>query len=140
MSQLLDQIWRNAYAELGTTEIAGQDHEKKILEYHAVTTLKATTDEVPWCSSFACWVVEKSGLKSTKSAAAKSWLTWGVRLETPVRGCVVVTTRKGGHHVGFFDRLSPSGTNVWLLGGNQKNSVCIVPFSVQRVLEFRGPA
>jgi hypothetical protein len=41
-----------AKAELGTTEVPGTQNNPRILEYHATTTLKATTDEVPWCSSF----------------------------------------------------------------------------------------
>jgi len=36
-------------------EIPGSDHNQRILEYHATTTLPsgdAGRDETPWCSSF----------------------------------------------------------------------------------------
>jgi len=51
-----------AVAELGVHEDShpGQ-HNSRILEYHQTTTLKATTDETPWCSSFVNWVMIQSG-------------------------------------------------------------------------------
>lgn len=62
-----------AKAEMGIYEnSAPGKHNKRIIEYHAVTTLKATTDETPWCSSFVNWVVKQAGYKGTDSALAKS--------------------------------------------------------------------
>jgi hypothetical protein len=44
-----------ATQELGVAEIYGDVHNKRILEYHQATRLKATTDEVAWCASFVNW-------------------------------------------------------------------------------------
>jgi lysozyme family protein len=51
-----------AIAELGVHEdsLPGQ-HNARIVECHQSTTLKATDDETPWCSSFANWVMVKAG-------------------------------------------------------------------------------
>ncbi|HEX5760734.1 MAG TPA: TIGR02594 family protein [Thermoanaerobaculia bacterium] len=65
----------------------------RIVEYHRTTSLRATDDEVPWCSAFVNWCMREAGLRGTGSAAARSWLTWGSRLATPRRGCVTVLRR-----------------------------------------------
>jgi uncharacterized protein (TIGR02594 family) len=105
---------------------------KRIVEYHQTTSLKATTDEVPWCSSFVNWVITQVGRRGTNNALAKSWLNWGTTLATARQGAVTVIKKKlrggdaatgstTGFHVGFL--ISSSTTHVRLLGGNQSDSV-----------------
>lgn len=126
-----------ATSELGQKEIDGLAHNKRILEYHKITSLRASSDEVPWCSSFACWVVEQEGVKSPRSARAADWISWGVKLEKPERGCVVLLSRTGGSgHVGFFSH-SEEGL-IFLLGGNQNNEVSVAPFDISRVVAYLG--
>jgi len=122
-----------AEAELGVTENAAPgQHNQRILEFHKATTLRATEDEVPWCSSFVNWVMVESGRTGTRSAAAKSWLNWGSELASPRLGAVTVIKKKGGgadkatgsgsgFHVSFF--VSATDTHLRLLGGNQRHSV-----------------
>lgn len=124
---------RIAYGEQAAKvkEIAGKDHHRRIIEYHATTTLRATTDEVPWCSSFVNWCLKEAGLKGTNSAAAASWLNWGLPLKEPRTGAITVIKHIGrsdastgsstGNHVGFLIGHSKDG--VRLLGGNQGNQV-----------------
>ncbi|MEX0728426.1 MAG: TIGR02594 family protein [Planctomycetaceae bacterium] len=122
-----------AVAEMGVHEnsLPGQ-HNSRIVEYHQTTTLKATTDETPWCSSFVNWVMQQSGRTGTSNALAKSWLNWGVPVTNPTRGVVVVIKKKTpgmtqatgsttGFHVGFFIDLSPA--HIRILGGNQGDQV-----------------
>ena len=40
-----------AKQEVGVKETPGAGDTKRVLEYHATTTLKATSDDVPWCFS-----------------------------------------------------------------------------------------
>ena len=115
-----------AYQEVGVKEVPGLRHNPRILDYHATTTLKATTDEVPWCSSFVNWCMVQAGYTPTRSAAALSWASWGQQIDDPVPGCLVVTKRKGGGHVGFFIRRDVD--YVWMLGGNQSDEVRISMF------------
>jgi len=127
-----------AKGEIGTEEIEGPEAEDRIIEYHAHTTLKATSDEVSWCSSFVNFCVDKSGGKGTHSAAARSWLQWGQEIEDPEEGCIVVLKRgkePWQGHVGFY-----AGENkelVRVLGGNQKNMVCYSWFPKTQVLGYR---
>ena len=128
-----------AERELGVSEVAGGVHNPRIIAYHSATTLKATTDEIPWCSSYACWVMEGSGILSPRSAAARDWLGWGVEIKEPQYGCITVLDRKTRNnprsaHVGFFARAP-----LYLLGGNQRNRVGVDAFDVSRVLGYRMP-
>ena len=136
-----------AEAEVGVHEHAlpGQ-HNQRIVEYHQTTTLKATADETPWCSSFVNWVITKAGYRGTNNALAKSWLDWGSKLETPRVGAIAVIKKKGassdvatgsstGFHVGFF--VSTTAVHLRLLGGNQSDQVKYSSFSLT-AYEVRG--
>lgn len=128
-----------AEKELGQHEIKGPGSNPRIIEYHKSTTLKASTDEVPWCSSFVCWVMQEAGLKSTRSAAARSWENWGDSLKKPEFGCVVILRRgTGGQgHVGLYVGEGPD--HVKVLGGNQGDQVSIVNFNKNKVVAYRWP-
>lgn len=95
-------------------------------------------DAVPWCSAFANWIAWLLRLPRSKSLAARSWLNVGrpVTLENAQPdNDVVVLERDGGGHVGFFAGLE--GDQVLILGGNQKDSVCVEGFPRARVLGVR---
>jgi uncharacterized protein (TIGR02594 family) len=129
-----------ARRELGVSEIAGDEHNPRIIEYHSTTTYRARADEVPWCSSFVNWCVEQSGVAGTDSAAARSWSRWGKSLTQPRRGCIAVfSSSRGPHsgHVGFFERVE--GNHVLVLGGNQSDAVNYSSYSKSRLLGYRWP-
>ncbi len=126
--------------ELGTDEIPGPVHNERILEYHSTTTLNASDDETPWCSSFVNWCMEKAGIEGTDSAAARSWTRWGTKLTSPKKGCIVVYSSRRGPtsgHVGFFDRIE--GNHIVTLGGNQRDSVNYSSYPKGRLLGYRWP-
>lgn len=122
-----------AALELGVHEDSRVGHHNaRIVEYHSATSLKATTDEVAWCSSFVNWVLKQAGHAGSNSALAKSWLNWGNAREAPSPGAITVVKLKGatsdaatgsttGYHVAFF--IEKSTTHVRLLGGNQGDQV-----------------
>lgn len=136
-----DVLWLLALRQaIGTREIAGPKHNPLILEMHATTRLAAKSDETAWCSSAVNWAVTKAGLKGTDSAAAISWLRWGVSLGKPAVGAIVVLTRAPKpdgapqFHVGMVDRVSDDGARIWVLGGNQQNAVTVARRSVGDVV------
>jgi len=126
-----------AKGELGVKEIPGSGDNPRIVEYHQTTTLKATDDAVPWCSSFVNWCLEQAGVRGTKSAAASSWRDWGEELEEGRLGCIVVMRRQGGNHVGFY--MSEDADGVFVLGGNQGDAVNVKHFPWEIVTHFRWP-
>lgn len=130
------------------------EHNKRIIEYHSTTTLKATADETAWCSSFVNWVMGQAGYRGTNSAAAKSWLNWGLGIDPPQFGAVTVifsekirkagqdrggTGSTSGFHVGFF--VSGTSSHVRLLGGNQSKQVKTsnYPLSEWEIKGYRWP-
>lgn len=136
-----DSPWLSiAEAEVGVEEQPGSNHEDRILEYHGTCTLKAKTDEVPWCSAFANWALLQAGIIGTRLANVRSFLNWGQELSEPVRGCIVVLSRgrsPASGHVGFF--VSREGGRVLLLGGNQRNRVSKAWYPGSAVLGYRWP-
>lgn len=126
-----------AEGERGVKEIAGASAHPQIVAYHATTQLKATSDEVPWCSSFVNWVMKQAKYPYTKSAAARSWRDWGVECSLH-EGAIVVFRRKGGHHVGFC--VGQTSTMIRVLGGNQSNEVNIRNYRKTDLLSVRVPA
>lgn len=133
-----------AKREIGVKEIAGPGDHPRIVEYLAATRITPALhrDETPWCAAFVTWVLESAGIASTRSAAARSYLTWGQELAEPKRGCIAVLTRPGADHagaghVGFY--VGSSDEDVLLLGGNQMNAVCMRLYARERVLSYRWP-
>ena len=130
---------KTAMKEVGVTEITGQEHNDRIVDYHKISG-GFSTDEIPWCGSFVNWVMFKSGFKSTVSypARAKSWLKFGKSSQEPVIGSIAVKSRQGGGHVCFVIGEDSNG-NLLCLGGNQNNEVNIKAYSKDVFLDFRVP-
>ena len=127
-----------ARAEVGVHEIAGAEDNARIVEYHKATTLKASDDETPWCASFVCWCLAQAGIENPRSAASKAFRTWGVQVQEPQVGDVVVFDHGGGKgHVGFF--VGGEGTSLRILGGNQGDAVKVATFTRKRLHSFRRP-
>lgn len=129
---------------IGTREIPGKKHNKVILNFWRLIGRPYYTDEVPWCSGFACYVFERVGIRSPRTESARNWLGWngGYRLDGPIPGCVVVFWRgskKGwAGHVGIVTRITKSGLLV-VLGGNQGDMVNERLFGRSKVLGYMWP-
>jgi uncharacterized protein (TIGR02594 family) len=124
---------------LGLAEIPGPRHNPQILQW--LLKLKAwwKEDETPWCGVFVAACLEDSGIERPKHwYRAKAYLEWGVLVESPRYGCVVVFDRKGGGHVGFVVGKDDRG-RLLVLGGNQGNKVTVAPFEMFRVAGYRVP-
>lgn len=133
---------RMAASYLGLREIRGKRHNPKIIEWWKKIKAHFRDDETPWCAGFVGGVLEECGILSSRSAAARSFLNWGIEIDGPCVGCIVVFWRgsPGGWsgHVGFVVGRDLRG-NLMVLGGNQGNEVNIKPFAQNRVLGYRWP-
>lgn len=138
-----DPCWLEiARGEIGQCELDGDDHNARIVAYHATTTLKATDDETPWCSSFVNWVMHECDLPGTDSALARSWLKWGKVIDEPKVGAIVVMRRGASEstgHVGFVVGWNDADDTIDVLGGNQGNAVSVRTFKASSVLGYRVP-
>ena len=134
-----------AIKELGVSEVKGNLHNPRIIEYHKTTTLQATDDETPWCAAFVNWCLREAGMSGTGLASARSFLTWGREIlpDEIQEGDIIVMGRtadptKG--HVGFFVGWTPDKFGFQLLGGNQLNAVNIKEFDRGRIISIRRNA
>lgn len=102
--------------------------------------LKLNPAQTPWCAAFVSGVLEACGVKSTRTAWARDYLQWGVKLTAPLVGCIVVFSRGvSSGHVAFFLGFTKGG-DIRVLGGNQHDEVCEAVMPRGRVLGFRWPA
>lgn len=140
-----EPVWmRLARQWIGTKEIAGPQHNPKILTLWEYTKLHFTNDEIAWCAGFVGGILEMCGLRSTRSGMARSYAQseFFRKISKPVVGCIVVFWRgsKTGTlgHVGFYAG-EDQYKNIMVLGGNQSDAVNIKPFSTDRVLGYYWP-
>lgn len=142
---------QEAQLDLGLAELPGPRTHPRILEMldqadgtlgDGKTLQSIRDDETPWCSSALCAWMEAAGIKSPRSAMARSWAKWGIALDGPAVGCVVVFwrgDRKGpSGHVGIVTGRDKRG-NLMVVGANQSNAVTEAPFGTERVLSYRWP-
>jgi uncharacterized protein (TIGR02594 family) len=128
-----------AIQEIGQHEVKFKKDNPRILLYHS-TVGRAKHDETPWCSAFANWCMKQVGLDGSGKANARSWLAWGQPIATPVFGTVTVFSRPPKDwqgHVGFY--MGSNRGKIVVLGGNQKDSVCVAEYPHVRLLGYRWP-
>ena len=137
---IIDPQWLAIARPLvGLHEIKGAEHSPEILGmWRAIKRSGIQSDEVPWCAAFVGACLERAGIRSSRFESAASYLKWGVRLDGPAHGCVVVFSRDGGGHVGFVVGMDKGG-NLLVLGGNQGDAVTIKAFPTTRVTGYRWP-
>lgn len=124
---------------LGVKEVPGIENSPVIYKWLVKLKSAWTDDATPWCGTFVATCFSESGIPIAKHwYRARDWLNWGVKLDSPTLGCVVVYARDGGGHVGFVVGRDKAG-NLMTLGGNQGDMVSIRPFQMSRVLGYRWP-
>ncbi len=132
----------NARSYIGLREYKGSSHNKKILAWWKLIKTSFEDDETPWCAGFVGGTLEEVGIRSTRSAMARSYDKWGSELSKPAVGCVVTFWRgsksswKG--HVAYVVGKDQNG-RLMCLGGNQGDEVNIKAFSSGRVVGYRWP-
>lgn len=90
------------------------------------------------CAAFVGGCLEAVGIVSSRFESAKSYMTWGKSIPSPLPGCIVVFSRTGGGHVAFVIGQNKAGHLV-CIGGNQGNAVTVAAFDRARVIGYRWP-
>lgn len=98
--------------------------------------------QIPWCAAFMNAVLKESGYEGTNSLMARSFLSYGTKVKTPEEGDIVVFKRGASPeagHVAFFVGYEYINNKQYVkaLGGNQKKSVTMALYPVERVLGIR---
>ena len=137
----LPRWYELALAERGVKEAPGASDNPAVQAYYKdAGHPEVKHDFVPWCAAFVGAMLARADIKPSGSLAARSYLTWGIKLDVPRQGCIVVLKRGKGWqgHVTFFDR-EESGLYV-CLGGNQSDKVCFATYRKSLIMGLRWPA
>ncbi len=124
----------------GVHEILGEKANPRIIEYHSHTTLKATVDEIAWCSSAMNCCMDEIGLDGTKSAMARSWMGWGIPVASFVMGAIAVFERgqtPGSGHVAVA--IAESMGIVTCIGANESDGFLISNHPKSKLIGYRWP-
>lgn len=129
-----------ALSQIGIKEIVGKEHNPEVLKYfQEIGHDWVKNDEMAWCSAFVNWVCMKANKEFTGKLNARSWLTIGSGVTEPQTGDIVVLWRSSPQswkgHVGIFCRQTDN--YIYILGGNQANSVCVKAYQKRQLLEYR---
>jgi len=144
MTQQAEPRWLELLrSQLGVEEVAGEGNNPTVVGYFERVAGQRLPDSTPWCAAVLGWAVMGAGYAPPAELPfwARSWLDWGVPLDRPVLGCVVVYQRGGPEtgHVNLFLRMTEDG-RVEGLGGNQSNRVSVMTMPATAVLGYRWPA
>jgi uncharacterized protein (TIGR02594 family) len=123
----------------GTKEIVGPKHNPVIMGWAkelGITYYK--NDEIPWCGLFMAIVIKRADRTPVKDPLrALSWVNFGKEVKDPMLGDILTFKRDGGGHVGIY--CGENKSVYYVLGGNQGNTVSIVPIAKSRLFEVRRP-
>ena len=98
---------------------------------------------VAWCAIFANAALFNGGKQGDKDAWAADFLNWGIPVDEPQIGDILVwdwsLIGQTGHHVNFF--LADLGNGYYrCIGGNQHHAVTIANFPVSALAGIRRAA
>lgn len=142
-----EPLWLAGARDLvGLAEIHGPAHEPEILRLARDAHIDwIRDDETAWCGVLVCGCLERAGIRSTRSAAARSFEHYGVDVLGPLAqiplGAILVYSRPpdpAHGHVNFAVGYTRDGKIVGL-GGNQGDRVSIAPFDTGRLIAARWP-
>ncbi len=126
----------------GTLEAPGTANNPKIMawadEIGGSVEENYTADSIAWCGLFVAVVCTRADKPIIANPLwALSWSAWGKPTKSPELGDLLVFTRDGGGHVGFYVGEDEKAYHV--LGGNQDDQVCIKRIEKKRLYGARTP-
>lgn len=94
----------------------------------------------PWCAAFVNATLAAAGLPMTGSFMARSFLKYGRPVTRPNVGDIVVFKRGAppSGHVAYYVK-NYDHSYIVVLGGNQKDEVCMKLYRKDSILGYRRP-
>lgn len=144
-STLISKPWFDmALTKKGLHEGRDVDELRKFLKSDGRTL--GDPRQLPWCGDFVQTCIAltlNNEIIPVNPYLARNWAKFGDRIK-PTLGAVLVFWRgsQGGvsGHVGFYAGESKSGSQLYVLGGNQSNQISIAPLAANRLLDSRWPS
>lgn len=129
---------------VGVQEVVGRGSNKTILAWRdqlnlaGVKIVGYSDDDIPWCGLFAAIVAHRAGKDVPEGPLwARNWSKFGDATLTASLGDVLVFSRGGAGHVGFY--VAEDTTAYHVLGGNQGNRVSVTRVAKERCIARRRP-
>jgi uncharacterized protein (TIGR02594 family) len=93
-----------------------------------------------WCADFMNFILRRSGGAGTKSRAARSFLKYGKKLDSPRVGAIAIMYRAGPNngHVGIVRGTDGQGNPI-IVSGNHGNKVMVSTYKKERVIGYVMP-
>jgi hypothetical protein len=131
----------------GVQEVDGSGSNKTILSWRDELNASGcniegySSDSVPWCGLFCAYVTYKRrgniGEVVKSPLWARSWASYGKPVGVAGLGDILVFSRNGGGHVGFY--VAEDAECYHVLGGNQSDAVTITRIAKSRCIAVRRP-
>jgi uncharacterized protein (TIGR02594 family) len=136
----MNKIVETALAEYGNAGIIGEVDNPEVVKYFKETGYTFIDhDETPWCAAFLNWILKKCNIETPNKLNARSFLEIGQESILPVLGDIVILWRidkQGPYgHCGIF--VKRVGNIIYVLGGNEDNTVKIKGYSADQLLGYR---
>ena len=138
---------RVALSFFGTAEIVGKGSNRTIMAWRdelnqaGVQIDGYSDDDIPWCGLFVALVTyRRLGIATEVVKAplwARNWAKYGIAAASAMLGDLLVFSRNGGGHVGFY--IGEDSVCYHILGGNQSNKVSITRIAKSRCIAIRRP-
>ena len=131
---------RTAESYVGLREIPGPKHNRTILRWLENLNAWWRDDETPWCGVFVAHCMSEAGLPYPRLyMRARAWADYGalLRPDRLAPGAILVFSRNGGGHVGFY--VGEDAGFYYVLGGNQSNAVNVMKLGKSRLVASRWP-
>jgi uncharacterized protein (TIGR02594 family) len=125
---------------IGVKEVPGPKNNPTIIKWLQRLKSWIKDDSTPWCGTFCAAVMQEAGLPyPSVFVRAKAWADYGSNLRTThlAPGAILVFSRNGGGHVGFY--VGEDATAYHVLGGNQSDAVNVMRILKVRCIATRWP-
>lgn len=105
----------------------------KIVNCYKTVGFNVSGDSTPWCAAFAGTMLKGAGAPAFKTLSSLAYAKYGEQVPLDDKSKwrlndVVVFSRAGGGHVGFFRGYNPATGSVLICGGNQSDNLTEVGF------------
>lgn len=136
----MNEVLRIALNEYGNKGIPGTENNNEVLKYYKEIGCEwVDDDDIAWCAAFLNWCLFKAEKQFLGSLRARDFLNYGIETKNPSMGDIVVLWRVSHEspygHCGIF--IKKTENTVYILGGNQQNSVNISPYHITQVLAYK---
>ena len=117
----------NCLAEASSGKWKENGSNAKIINCYKTVGFNLSNDKTPWCAGFAGAMLKLAGIPSLKTLSSLAYRPHGAAVDVNDKSKwrlndIVIFTRKGGGHIGFYRGITSSG-KIAIAGGNQSDNL-----------------